>query len=92
MSVLKKTIAINALTWVREGNYIKVNNIDSNRMVYLVNEQADLFEMLDEGIGMSEVIRAMQVKYKEITVEHIEELVQAFEKYDIIKTTSQFEE
>lgn len=57
MSVLKKTIAINALTWMREGNYIKVNNIDSNRIVYLANEQADLFEMLDEGMGMPEVIR-----------------------------------
>jgi hypothetical protein len=91
MSVLGKTYAITASSWMREGNYIKVPDSDTNRIIYLVNEQADLFELLDEGLDISEIIKTLSRKYMGISVKDIEELINTFQINGIVKTSSQFE-
>ena len=86
-----KNIAINALSWVREDNYIKIPNPDSKRVVYLADEQADLFEFLDDGLEIPESIDLLSQKYKGITREVIEKTIELFVEYDLVQITDQFE-
>lgn len=87
-----KNIAINALSWVREDNYIKIPNPDSKRIVYLVNEHADLFELIDEGLEIPEIIEELSKKYKGITKKKVEKAIDLFCEHKIIQITDQFEE
>ena len=87
-----KNIAINALSWVREDNYIKIPNPNSKRVVYLVDEHADFFELLDEGLEISEIIEELSKKYKGITEEDVEKTIELFCKYGLVQIIDQFEE
>lgn len=91
MDINNKNYAIQAISWVREGSYIKVPHPITNRQIYLTNEKADVFELLDEGLNTDEMFCELKKKHSDITLEKINKTIQLLCELNLVQVVDQFD-
>jgi hypothetical protein len=79
-----------SFSWIKKNNYIKVRNPFTNRDVFLTNEYADWFELLDGGLNYSEIIIYMSKNHNSFSIKKINLIIDVLLEHGLIEITNQF--
>ncbi len=90
MRVEEQHLAVKALSWIRQDNFIRVPHPVSNRLVYLSNEQADVFERIDDGLATDEILDELKTKYEGFSRKKLQDIVAKLRELDIVVVPDQF--
>ncbi len=91
MKTYNKNLFVKATSWIRIDNYIKVPDPFTHREVFLTNEKADIFALIDEGYNSDEILNTLKHKHKNITMNFIENIISLFLELDIVQKVDQFD-
>ena len=86
-----KNISVQVISWIKEKDYIKVQNPVTGRVIYLSGDKAKVFESLDTGCTTDEVYEELIQIYPETTKHRIEEIIQLFVELRLVQLGDQFE-
>jgi len=78
--------------WVRQDNYIQVSHPDTNRMIILVNEQADVFERIDEGLDLNDILEELNTIYDGLSWDQLQDIIDTLCRLELIAVADQFEQ
>lgn len=87
----QKHFAITAQSWVREDGIVKVPHPVSYRLIYLSGARADVFELLDAGLDIEEILAKLGPKYGEFSRDRIEDIVRLLCELRVVQPTDQFD-
>ncbi len=91
MKTYYNNLSIKATSWIRVENYIRVPNPFTNREVFLTNEKADIFALIDDGFNQNEILNKLKPKYNNITVNYINKTINLLLELDVIQEVDQFD-
>ncbi len=91
MKTYYKNLSINATSWIRIENYIKVPNPFTQREVFLTNEKADIFALIDDGDNQDEILNKLKPKYNKITMNDIIKIINLLLELNVIQEVDQFD-
>ncbi|MGD9488598.1 MAG: hypothetical protein AB7W47_11290 [Calditrichaceae bacterium] len=91
MKTYYNNLSIKATSWIRFENYIKVPNPFTQREVFLTNEKADIFVLIDYGYNQEEILSKLKPKYSNITMNEIIKIINLLLELDVIQEVDQFD-